>query len=91
MHAPLFAAIASWLRPGGLLLTSAPRIPGDEFEDWIGVPMYFGGIGDEATLAAVRIAGLTVEASEVVAENEPNGHISRFHWITATKPPGNNG
>ena len=91
VHAPLFAAIASWLRPGGLLLTSAPRIPGDEFEDWIGVPMYFGGIGDEATLAAVRIAGLTVEASEVVAENEPNGHISLFHWITATKPPGNNG
>ena len=91
VHAPLFAAIASWLRPGGLLLTSAPRIPGDEFEDWIGVPMYFGGIGDEATLAAVRIAGLTVEASEVVAENEPNGQISRFHWITATKPPGNNG
>jgi SAM-dependent methyltransferase len=87
-HAPLFAAIATWLRPGGLLLTSAPRIPGDQVdEDWIGVPMYFGGIGDEATLAAVRTAGLTVEASEVVPEDEPDGHISRFHWITATKPP----
>jgi hypothetical protein len=55
-------------------------------EDWIGVPMYFGGIGDEATLAAVRAAGLTVEASEVVPQDEPDGHISRFHWITATKP-----
>jgi SAM-dependent methyltransferase len=86
-HAPLFAAIATWLRPGGLLLTSAPRIPGDQVEDWNGVPMYFGGIGDEATLAAVRTAGLTVEASEVVGEDEADGHISRFHWITATKPP----
>jgi SAM-dependent methyltransferase len=84
-HAPLFAAIATWLRPGGLLLASAPLIAGDEVEDWIGVPMYFGGIGDEATLAAVRTAGLTVEASEVVDEQEPDGHVSRFHWITATK------
>jgi SAM-dependent methyltransferase len=86
-HAPLFAAIGTWLRPGGLLLTSAPRIPGDEVDDWAGVRMYFGGIGDEATLAAVRTAGLTVEASEVVPEYEPGGHVSRFHWVTATKPP----
>jgi SAM-dependent methyltransferase len=86
-HAPLFAAIATWLRPGGLLLTSAPRVPGDEVEeDWVGVPMYFGGIGDEATRAAVRAAGLTVEASEVVPEDEGDGRFSRFHWITATKP-----
>jgi SAM-dependent methyltransferase len=85
-HAPLVAAIATWLRPGGLLLTSAPRIPGDGVDDWVGVPMYFGGIGDEPTLAAVRTAGLTVEASEVVPEYEPDGGIARFHWITATKP-----
>jgi SAM-dependent methyltransferase len=85
-HAPLFAAIAIWLRPGGRLLTSTPRIPGDTVEDWIGVPMYFGGIGDDATLAAVRAAGLTIEASEVSAETDPDGHLSRFHWITATKP-----
>ena len=49
--------------------------------------MYFGGIGDEATLAAVRAAGLTTEASEVVAQNDPDGHLSHFHWITVTKPP----
>jgi hypothetical protein len=53
--------------------------------------MYFGGVGDEATLAAVRTAGLAVEASEVVPEYEPGGKISRFHWITATKPPSNHG
>jgi SAM-dependent methyltransferase len=85
-HAPLFAAIATWLRPGGVLLTSAPRVPGEGVYDWAGIPMYFGGIGDEATLAAVRAAGLTLEASEVVPENEPGGQTSHFHWITATKP-----
>ena len=87
-HAPLFAAIAGWLRPGGLLVTSAPRIPGDEVEaDWIGVPMYFGGIGDDATRAAVIAAGLTLESSEVAPENE-TGQTAYFHWITATKPTG---
>lgn len=86
-HAPLFAAIATWLRPGGLLLTTTPRIPGDMVENWIGVPMYFGGIGDEATLAAVTASGLAVEASEMTAEHEPDGQLSRFHWLTATKPP----
>ena len=86
-HHPLFTMIATWLRPDGLLLTSAPRIPGSVVEEWNGVTMYFGGIGDEATLAAVEAGGLTVEASEVTAETDPDGHLSRFHWITATKPP----
>jgi hypothetical protein len=50
------------------------------------MPMYFDGIGDEATLDAIGAAGLTVEASEVTTETDPDGHLSRFHWITATKP-----
>jgi SAM-dependent methyltransferase len=45
-HAPLFHAIAGWLRPGGVLLTSAPLLVGDDVdEDWLGVPTYFGGLG----------------------------------------------
>ena len=49
--------------------------------------MYFGGIGDDATRAAVHAAGLTLEASEVMPENEPDGQVSHFHWVLATKPP----
>jgi SAM-dependent methyltransferase len=85
--APLFAAVACWLRPGGLLLTSAPRKPGAVVEEeWLGVPMFFGGIGDGPTLDAVTAAGLVVESTEVLAEDERGGGIVEFLWITATKP-----
>lgn len=86
-HAPLFASIASWLRPGGVLLTSAPLTPGDGTEpDWLGVPMFFGGIGEAATLTAVQAGGLDIEAAERVLENEGAGHLVEFLWVTATKP-----
>jgi cyclopropane fatty-acyl-phospholipid synthase-like methyltransferase len=86
-HAPLMHAISTWLRPGGLLLTSAPLAPGDGHEsDWLGVPMFFGGIGEAATRAALDNAGLHVEDWEVVPEDEGDGHIARFLWLTARKP-----
>jgi cyclopropane fatty-acyl-phospholipid synthase-like methyltransferase len=86
-HAPLLARIGEWLRPGGLLLTSAPLTPGDDNDsDWLGVPMFFGGIGVDATLAAVEAAGLEVEKAEAVAEDAGEGQVERFLWVTATKP-----
>jgi len=85
-HAPLIERIGTWLRPGGLLLTSAPLTPGDDVDaDWLGVPMSFGGIGREATLAAVEEAGMTVENAEVVGEAEGEGRIVWFLWVTAVK------
>ena len=43
-HGDLFASIARWLRPSGLLLTSAPLDAGNSRDDnWLGVPMFFGG------------------------------------------------
>jgi cyclopropane fatty-acyl-phospholipid synthase-like methyltransferase len=86
-HSPLFAAIAEWLRPGGLLMTSAPLTPGDGTDsDWLGVPMFFGGIGQEATRHALDDAGLVVESWEVVGEDEGDGHIVEFLWLIARKP-----
>jgi SAM-dependent methyltransferase len=86
-HAPLLARIATWLRPGGLLLTSAPLHPGDGVEDgWLGVPMFFGGIGVEATLDAVTGAGLDVESAREIPEDEGEGRVVAFLWVTATRP-----
>lgn len=85
-HAPLLASIASWLRPGGLLLTSAPIAAGDERdESWLGVPMFFGGIGEDRTRAALADAGLTVADWQVVPEDEGDGHTVRFLWLVARR------
>lgn len=83
-HAPLLRSVAEWLRPGGVLLTSAPLTAGEEVAaDWLGVPMYFGGIGEQATRDAVRAAGLRLVDVEVVEEDEGGGHVARFLWLTA--------
>ncbi len=86
-HAPLLHAIARWLRPGGVLLTSAPLLAGDSRdEDWLGVPMFFGGIGEAATRLAVDSAGLLVEEWQVVPEDEGDGKTVAFLWFMARKP-----
>jgi SAM-dependent methyltransferase len=81
-HAPFYAEVARWLRPGGLLVTSAPLLAGDDDDEWLGVPMFFGGIGAEATVAAVEAAGLVVESADEVDE-QVDGQVERFLWVTA--------
>jgi SAM-dependent methyltransferase len=82
-HAPFYAEVARWLRPGGLLVTSAPLMTGDDDGDeWLGVPMFFGGIGAAATVAAVEAAGLAVESADEVDE-QVDGRVERFLWVTA--------
>ena len=85
-HAPLLASFGSWLRPGGVLVANAPMSPGDGVEnDWLGVPMFFGGIGPEATVAALEAGGLVVERSEPIVEDEGDGQTATFHWLVARK------
>jgi SAM-dependent methyltransferase len=81
-HALFYAEVARWLRPGGLLVTSAPLMAGDDADEWLGVPMFFGGIGVDATLAAVEAAGLIVESADEVDE-QVDGQVERFLWVTA--------
>jgi SAM-dependent methyltransferase len=82
-HAPFYAEVARWLRPGGLLVTSAPLAIGDDEDDeWLGVPMFFGGVGTAATIEAVGAAGLVVESADEVDE-QVDGQVERFLWVTA--------
>jgi SAM-dependent methyltransferase len=84
-HAPLLRKIATWLKPGGFTTFSTPAWPGDGVDDdWLGVPMYFGGLATEDTLAALAVAGLTVERAETLAEDEDGTRVE-FLWITARK------
>ncbi len=79
--------IADWLSPGGLLLTSAPLAHGDDLNpDWLGVPMFFGGIGEATTRQALADAGLAVLEWHVVPEDEGDGHTVQFLWLLAQKP-----
>ena len=84
-HAPLLTAIGSWLGPGGVLVTTIPLTPGeDTTDDWLGVPMYFGGIGREASVAALAAGGLTVESIERLG----NADDGVFDWVVATRAAG---
>lgn len=86
-HAPLLHAVAGWLRPGGVLLTSAPLQVGDSRdEEWLGVRMSFGGIGEAATRRAVQSAGLVVEEWQVIPEDEGDGRTVAFLWLLARRP-----
>jgi SAM-dependent methyltransferase len=81
-HVAFYTEVARWLRPGGLFVTSAPLASGDDHDEWLGVPMFFGGVGAEATVGAVEAAGLAVESADEVDE-QVDGQVERFLWVTA--------
>ena len=82
-HLPTLARIFGWLRPGGLLCASFPSGAHEDVEDdFIGVPMYFGGIGHAPTLTGLEQIGFEVELAEV----RTDGEDSSFLWVIARKP-----
>jgi SAM-dependent methyltransferase len=87
-HVPTFARVFRWLRPGGVFCSSFPS--GDDGDavqdDWLGVPMFFGGIGGEATETALLEIGFRLEISEVKEEVEEDGAAISFLWVIARKP-----
>jgi SAM-dependent methyltransferase len=86
LHGTLLASVSSWLRPGGVLVASAPVTVGDDSTPaWLGTPMFFGGIGEAATREALEAAGLSIKSIDVVEENETDDKGVRFMWIVATK------
>jgi SAM-dependent methyltransferase len=87
LHRAVFRSIATWLRPGGILLASAPVHRGDAVvPDWLGVPMFFGGIGENATRQALDDARLLLETFDTIQEDEGGGQLVEFSWIVARRP-----
>ncbi len=85
-HPQVLRDIVRWLKPGGLLVANTPVTRGDGVNDWLGVQMFFGGIGAAPTLAALEDVGLRVESAEPIVEDEGGGHMATFLWVRARKP-----
>jgi cyclopropane fatty-acyl-phospholipid synthase-like methyltransferase len=87
-HAPMFAKVFSWLRPGGRFMLSlgAGDTVDEVQEDWIGVPMFFAGFTPDANERALIGAGFELELSETRSEIEEGEGEITFHWVIAKKP-----
>jgi SAM-dependent methyltransferase len=85
LHGRVLTDIAGWLRPGALLVANAPVGTDDGVHDWLGVQMFFGGIGANAMLAAIEDVGLCIESAEQIIEDEGDGQTATFLWVIARK------
>ena len=83
----LLARIASWLRPGGLLVMTmgVHSIQSDYDEDFLGVPMYWSSFDPETNERLVTDAGLQIVRAQQETEDE-DGQPVTFLWIVARKP-----
>lgn len=82
----LLGNIASWLRPGGLLVATmgTQASKGDVEDDWLGAPMYWSSYDSEINVHLVRDAGLDIiQAVEETVEE--HGEQVAFLWIVARK------
>ena len=79
--------IASWLRPGGILVATMGANSAQMIleKDWMGVPMFWSVYDAETNLRLIREAGLEIMSRKKVRENVL-GQAVTFLWITAQKP-----
>lgn len=86
-HEAVFARLARWLRPAGLLLASLPadEDPGSTGLWLDGVKMFFVSLGAAGYEQILRDQGWRVIAARVGVANEPEGDV-RFFWVLATAP-----
>jgi cyclopropane fatty-acyl-phospholipid synthase-like methyltransferase len=80
----LFKRIASWLKPGGVLVASlGTGAEGDWIGEWLGTTMFFSHNSEATSLALLRDAGLAIEQARV--EQQDNEQAS-FLWVVAVRP-----
>jgi SAM-dependent methyltransferase len=86
-HAALLHDIATWLRPGGLLVATmgAGSTEATVEPVWLGVPMYFSHFDGATNRRLVEDAGLRIiNAREETADED--GVPVTFLWVDARKP-----
>lgn len=85
-QAALITNIATWLRPGGVLIASfgagEAGEAGDWTGEWLGTTMFFGHAGEAETLNALADAGLRVRCALVERQDNEG---AAFMWIEAIK------
>jgi ubiquinone/menaquinone biosynthesis C-methylase UbiE len=85
-HAGLLHSFATWLAPGGWLLTTlgAGGID-DETENWLGVEMFFSSHDADTNRRLLAQAGFALAVDEVVTMREPEGEAG-FLWVLGQTP-----
>jgi SAM-dependent methyltransferase/protein tyrosine phosphatase (PTP) superfamily phosphohydrolase (DUF442 family) len=82
----LLRNVASWLRPGGLLVATmgAQAVEAGLDEDWLGAPMYWSSYDAETNRHLVQESGFSIlSAREETAEEF--GQPVTFLWVIAEK------
>lgn len=81
----VLARIASWLRPGGLLLATMGTADADDEveDDWLGAPMFFASFDEETNWRLLVAAGFELVEARVVPFEEPGHGLVRFMWVLA--------
>ena len=83
----LLRDIASWLRPGGLLVAAmgTRSVAVDFDQDFLGAPMYWSSFGDETYKRLVEDAGLRIVSAKEETAEEFDEPVT-FLWVIARKP-----
>ncbi len=86
-HAALLERIASWLRPGGVLVATmgVRDSPGDVEEDWLGAPMFFSHWDAATNRRLVEQSGLRILSAREETADEDGAPVA-FLWVVAEKP-----
>jgi SAM-dependent methyltransferase len=87
---PLLRKVATWLRPGGLLLVTLGTGDSEDVveDDWLGAPMFFASFDEGTNIRLLERAGFEVEEARVVPFEEPGHGLVRFMWVLAHAPLG---
>ena len=87
-HATLFAAIASWLRPGGVFIGNVHSHddPDDYESNWLDAgPMRWSGFDGATNITLLADAGLQVIESAVIEHVEPDGAKIYPMWLVSRR------
>lgn len=80
-HAPLFARVHEWLKPGGFFLASLGGTgTGGWTGEWLGTPMYFSHFDAKTNVGLIEGAGFAIDTALVQEQDDEPG---AFLWVIA--------